>query len=276
MATPAMIRQHYDDFAPIYRAFWGDHIHHGLFVRGDESPPLAQLAMLEHCAALVGIAPQCALDVGCGHGGTAIFLSQKFGAQVDGLTISSLQARIAEQNSARAGVSDRVRITVADVDRHHFPAAAYDVVWTMESSEHFHDRAVYFRNVARTLRPGGRLLVAAWTGDMRSQAVREVARLFLCPSLQDCASYVAQISLAGLSLVIADDWTAQVTRTWEICRARATAGRLAAWALPATIRDFVLGIDVILRAYRSGELRYSVIVAEKPAVWPRKNANNLY
>src|SRR5437588_9812987 len=187
MATPAMIRQHYDDFAPIYRAFWGDHIHHGLFVGGSESAEQAQLAMLEYCAALAGMVPQHVLDVGCGHGGTAIFLAQKYGAQVDGLTISPSQARIAQQNVARAGVDRRVQITLADADDHHFPAGAYDLVWTMESSEHFRDRPAYFRNVARVLRPGGRLLVAAWTGDMRSRAVRDVARLFLCPALESCA-----------------------------------------------------------------------------------------
>ncbi len=265
MATPAMIRQHYDDFAPIYRAFWGDHIHHGLFVRGDESPQQAQLAMLEHFAAGVKITPQSVLDVGCGHGGTVIFLAQKFGAQVHGLTLSSSQARIAEQNAARAGVADRVHITVADADRYYFPAAVYDLVWTMESSEHFHDRAGYFRSVARTLRPGGRLLVAAWTGDMRSKAVREVARRFLCPSLATCEQYVDQISRTLLSPMAIEDLTPRVTRTWQICRRRAAAGKLAAWALPANLRQFVAAIDVILEAYRSRALGYSVIVAEKPA-----------
>jgi tocopherol O-methyltransferase len=269
MATPATIRQHYDDFAPIYRLFWGDHIHHGLFVRGDETPQQAQLAMLEHCAALAGIVPKRALDVGCGHGGTAIFLARKFGADVDGLTISPSQARLALQNAVQAGVAERVHIDVADADHFHFPADTYDLVWTMESSEHFRDRAAYFRNVARTLRPGGRLLVAAWTGDMHSHAVPEVARLFLCPSLSACEEYAAQILAAGLSLVAMEDLTAEVIHTWEICRRRAAAGRMAIRALPAHLRDFALGIDAILKAYRSRELTYSVIVVEKPCHWAR-------
>jgi len=265
MATPAQIRQHYDDFAPIYRAFWGDHIHHGLFMRGDEKPEEAQVAMLKHCAALLQRAPRQALDVGCGHGGTAIFLAKQFGAVVDALTLSPSQRHLAQQNAERAGVADRVQFSVADADQHNFPTTAYDLVWTMESSEHFCEKARYFRNVTGTLEPGGRLLLAAWTGDMRNLAVREVASLFLCPELQSYTRYAEQISAAGLRLVVAEDLTEQVIRTWEICRHRATAGRLAAWALPAGIRAFVAGIDAILAAYRSRELTYSVLLAEKSA-----------
>ena len=58
-ATPAAIREHYDFFAPLYRAYWGDHIHHGLFETGDETPQQAQLKMLEHCVASVNVKRGC-------------------------------------------------------------------------------------------------------------------------------------------------------------------------------------------------------------------------
>ena len=40
------IREHYDAVSPYYRSLWGEHIHHGYWVRGDESKERAQLQLM--------------------------------------------------------------------------------------------------------------------------------------------------------------------------------------------------------------------------------------
>jgi tocopherol O-methyltransferase len=263
-AATAAIRQHYDSLAFIYRTFWGDHIHHGLFRRGDETPEQAQLQMLEHCAQRAGVRPRTrALDVGCGHGGTALYLAQVYGCQVTGLTVSEKQVRLARENAARAGVAGRTRFAADDADSHDFGCDWFDLVWTMESSEHFHDKADYFRRAGGALRRGGVLLLTAWTGSMERPQVREVARAFLCPGLQTAEEYAAQMAAAGLRLRTQETLTSQVTRTWEICLQRAQLAGPVVSLLPRAAREFVGGIPVILEAYRSGVLDYSVLVAEK-------------
>ncbi|MFY9939565.1 MAG: hypothetical protein WAK33_21965, partial [Silvibacterium sp.] len=44
------IVEHYDFVSPYYQSLWGEHIHHGYWIRGDESKELAQLQLMEHLA----------------------------------------------------------------------------------------------------------------------------------------------------------------------------------------------------------------------------------
>jgi hypothetical protein len=60
-----------------------------------------------------------------------------------------------------------------------------------------------------------------------------------------------------------EDLTSHVTHTWEVCQQRALAVPLAVKLLPRAAREFVEGIPVILEAYRSGELSYTVVTARK-------------
>jgi cyclopropane fatty-acyl-phospholipid synthase-like methyltransferase len=85
--TIEAIRDHYDFMAQVYRLFWGEHLHHGLFISGDERPRLAQEQMLKFCVRL---------------------LARDFDAHITGITISRKQAEFAKKLARRNGVRDRV------------------------------------------------------------------------------------------------------------------------------------------------------------------------
>jgi tocopherol O-methyltransferase len=263
MVTTAAVREHYDSLAFIYQTFWGDHLHHGLFDTGIETPEEAQVHMVDYCAGLADTWGKEVLDVGCGHGGTAIRLARTYDCMVLGITISEKQARIARDNIRKHRLRESVSVIVQDAETFDYPDASYDLVWTMESSEHFQDKNRYFRNVACTLRSGGKLLLTAWTGSMKNSRVRAVADAFLCPELWPADAYIEVIEKAGMRVTHQEDLTAKVVQTWNICRQRAQSAASIVKLLPRSAREFIGGIDVILDAYNSGALTYTVVTGMK-------------
>lgn len=262
--TARDISGHYDDFAWAYRLYWGDHIHHGLFTSGDETPEQAQEKMLRHCALQAGVSSGMSVaDVGCGHGGTSRFLATEYSCAVVGLTISEEQLKIARRLSRSLNGSGSARFELGNAETFAFPPAKFDLVWNMESSEHFFDKAAYFQRAAKALKPGGTLMVAAWTGSMEDELIRDIAEAFLCPQLQTAGQYTEQIEAAGMKVIHNEALAAEVAPTWDICSQHARTAQPLLPMLPAKFREFAQGIELMRAGYRNGQLIYSVIVARK-------------
>src|SRR5215831_9327356 len=113
--TTEDVRHHYDQFAWVYRRYWGDHIHHGLFINGEQDVVRAQEAMLRHCAARAAVQRGMRLaDVGCGHGATAGLLAREYSCHVVGLTVSEEQVKLARQLCKN--LNGAVRFELADAE----------------------------------------------------------------------------------------------------------------------------------------------------------------
>ncbi len=101
------------------------------------------------------------LDVGCGTGESTREAAQA-GATALGVDVS-------EQAIAKARELGGARFEVADVQTHEFPAAAFDVVLSRFGAMFFADPPAAFANLARALRPGGRLVLLVWQERARNE-----------------------------------------------------------------------------------------------------------
>src|SRR5215472_5978514 len=109
------VRDHYDRISPYYHSLWGEHIHHGYWIRGDESKETAQLQLIQHVAQAADIQRNVKiLDVGCGFGGSSIYLARKYDAEATGITISQIQVEMANKGAAEAGVNARFLLMDAE------------------------------------------------------------------------------------------------------------------------------------------------------------------
>lgn len=75
----------------------------------------AQLDKKAHIAAKLHLKPGMkVLDIGCGWGGMALYLHQKCGVDVVGITLSEEQLAVARRRAQEAGVADHVKFELID------------------------------------------------------------------------------------------------------------------------------------------------------------------
>ena len=100
------------------------------------------------------------LDGGCGNGTTALDLARR-GASVLGVDLSEAMLAVATDRAADEGLAG-VTFRRADAQTHPFDPGAFDVVVSRHGTMFFDDPGAAFANLARALRPGGRLALLVW------------------------------------------------------------------------------------------------------------------
>jgi tocopherol O-methyltransferase len=154
------IKNLYDRTSPYYQRLWGEHIHHGYWISGKETKETAQNQLIEHVARAAGLRPGCKiLDVGCGFGGSSVYLAKKYGAEATGITISPIQVGMAQKAAAADGVN--AKFILMDAEEMRFEET-FDVVWSVESISHYPQKGKFFASAARCLESGGTLAITDW------------------------------------------------------------------------------------------------------------------
>jgi len=122
---------------------------------GSGPEPGAVLEHMERRSALLGLqAGECVLEVGCGTGQLTGWLAERVRpGRVVGLDFSSEMLRQAQAKSISA------TFRLADVCQDDLGIAEFDLALCFHSFPHFRDQPAALRNLARCLRPGGRLVV---------------------------------------------------------------------------------------------------------------------
>jgi tocopherol O-methyltransferase len=272
--TTAAVAAHYNDLDAFYREVWGDHVHHGYWATGRETPAEAAEALVDLLADRLDLRPGLAVvDIGCGYGETARRLAAVWGVSVTGLTVSSAQANHAATKVAAAA---RGEIVLRDWLANGLPDACFDRAYAIESSEHIPDKQRFFDEAFRVLRPGGILAVYAWLSKTapRPWEVRHllepICREGRLPGMGDEADYRAMAEAAGFRVELVSDISDRVRRTWSICLRRvvgklATEARYRRFLMERTAenRVFALTLGRLLLAYRTRSMRYCLLVLHK-------------
>ncbi|QYN37824.1 methyltransferase domain-containing protein [Pseudonocardia sp. DSM 110487] len=114
------------------------------------------------------------LDIGCGTGGSTRAAARRASAgSVLGVDLSSAMLEVARRAAEREG-STNVSFEQADAQIHPFGEVAFDVAISRTGAMFFGDPHAAFTNIARALRPGGRLVLLVWQSFPRNEWVVEI------------------------------------------------------------------------------------------------------
>lgn len=154
------VADHYDDISGLLTELFGGSLHEGYWESPDDTATMAEASqrLTDLMTAFLGVGPgDRVLDIGCGTGGPAIRLAETTGASVVGITNSPVQAAAAAERARESGLDVEFRCEDATSLRH--PDGEFDGVLMIESIFHLPDRQEALRQVARVLKPGGRVAI---------------------------------------------------------------------------------------------------------------------
>jgi tocopherol O-methyltransferase len=260
------IIEHYDVVSPYYRSLWGEHLHHGYWIRGDESKEKAQLQLIEHLAQLARVKPGSdILDIGCGIGASSLYLAKNYNAAVTGITISPVQVEMATKAAASEQLD--AKFLLMDAEAMHFQKQ-FDLLWSVESISHYQHREEFFASAAKLLKPGGLFAITDWF--KKENLNRAETRKFIDPiekgmlvELQIMDAYEHFLTSNGLQIMHRDILNKNCAKTWDLCLD--IISDKVFWALAAKLgTEFVSHLKAFqaMRAgFASGNFVYGLFVA---------------
>ncbi len=265
------IRNHYDLISHYYRNLWGPHIHHGFWKEGHETPAEAQELLIEELIARAGIgAGLRILDVGCGIGGSSIYLARHLGAKVTGITLSPIQAEMARTAAEENGVV--VSIREMDAQSMSFaPDERFDCIWSIEAISHFHSKRKFFSQASNLLVPGGVIAITDWfrkkdlSDSERTEFLEPIERgMFI--ELNTVEDYLGIMQEFGTEVQDTGNLSDNVAQTWDFCLQIIQDEKL--WQTARELgEDFVHFLDsfsAMKRGYEAGALEYQLVISRKP------------
>ncbi len=102
-------------------------------------------------------AGQHVIDMGSGLGGPSRYLAQTYGCRVTGIDLTEDFVAVAQDLTRRCGLTDRVTFRQGSVLALPFADASFDLAWSQSVAMNIADRAGWYAEIRRVLKPGGRL-----------------------------------------------------------------------------------------------------------------------
>jgi len=278
------IQELYDTSSGLWEQIWGEHMHHGYYGADGQQKKERRQAQIDLIEELLQWAQvqqaERILDVGCGIGGSSLYLAQKFNASATGITLSPVQAARAKERAQAMGLdSSRSNFLVADALNMPFADNSFDLVWSLESGEHMPNKKQFLQECYRVLQPGGTLIMATWchrsldgaagqlTGDERRH-LADIYRVYALPYVISLPEYEAIARNLGFKDTRTADWSTAVAPFWDVVIDSAfdLNAIIGLFRSGWTTIQAALALNLMSRGYQRGLVRFGLLCGTKAAI----------
>lgn len=263
-------RIHYDSITAFWEKAVGEHFHFGIY-DGDASRTAAEELTHEMAKRVSPGKEDKVLDVGCGVGAGAALLAKCFGTRVTGISTSKVGIEKAEQKAAEENLKHLLTFQQLDATREPLELSGFDIAFIQESSHLMPDKLPLFRNMYRTLKPGGRLaLCDFFLGDTVNVSdpgflsmLKPLCKAFGFLFAEQPRNYHAYLENCGFGSVHYDDVTSRTAGTIQTWRNNALALSGKKRYSPEVVSDFLTSLDVLDALFDCGKITYGIFDARK-------------
>jgi cyclopropane-fatty-acyl-phospholipid synthase len=171
------------------------------------------------------------LDIGCGWGALIIHAAKHYGAKAVGITLSKMQANLAQERIRSAGLEHLCRVLIKDY-REIAPDDVFDKIASIGMIEHVGAKFIskFFRKANDALLPGGLFLLSGITQPANRRVLAKAESfiheyVFPDGELQPLPELVRQAEQAGFEIISAEslrEHYAHTLREW-VCRLETNA-----------------------------------------------------
>ena len=183
------------------------------------------------------------VDLACGAGGPGLWAAQHSGAQLIGIDPSPAAVTAAGERARRAGLSERSRFTAGTFERTGLAGQAADAVMSVDAFQYAPDKHAAIAELARILRPGGRLVLIAFEVDP--------AKVHGLPVLgvDPVVDYAPLLQRAGLAVEVCEEtpgWRERVDGAFSavIEAADALTAEMGGQAAANVVAEAMLTVEV--------------------------------
>ncbi len=147
------------------------------------------------------------LDIACGKGTTAFFLSREYQCRVIGIDLSDRMLAICQGKVEQENAADRVSFLLGDGENLPFRDSSFDTVVSECSFSLLPAKEVAARDIGRVLKPGGKLVMTDITlnGEVSDELRSQVGFACCLAGARRAEEYIAFLERAGLQFPYIED-----------------------------------------------------------------------